>query len=58
MDIEAAVAEVAKETPAIVSVYLFGSVAEERDHQESDVDLGVLLDWSLSVGERFHPVNA
>jgi len=28
----------------IVSVYLFGSHAEHRAHQESDVDVGVLLD--------------
>ncbi|HEX9406313.1 MAG TPA: nucleotidyltransferase domain-containing protein [Thermoanaerobaculia bacterium] len=30
----------------VVSVYLFGSVAEGRSHAESDVDLGVLLDWN------------
>ncbi len=28
----------------VVSVYLFGSVAEAREHGESDVDVGVLLD--------------
>ena len=28
--------------PGVVSVYLFGSHAEERAHRESDVDLGVL----------------
>jgi predicted nucleotidyltransferase len=27
----------------VVSVYLFGSVARGADHEESDVDLGVLL---------------
>ena len=53
MDIEEAVASVARQTPAIVSVYLFGSVAEEREHQESDVDLGVLLDWKLTPDEQF-----
>lgn len=31
--------------PDVVSAYLFGSVAEERAHRESDVDLGVLLAW-------------
>lgn len=31
----------------ISSVYLFGSVAEGRAHAESDVDLGVLLDWKV-----------
>lgn len=30
--------------PAIVSVYLFGSVAEGREHRESDIDIGVILD--------------
>ena len=29
----------------VVSVYLFGSRAEDRAHRESDVDIGVLLDW-------------
>jgi predicted nucleotidyltransferase len=55
MDVEAALAEVAKATPRIVSVYLFGSVAEGRDHRESDVDVGVLLDWSAypSSHDRF-----
>jgi len=28
----------------VASVYLFGSHAEGRDHRESDVDVGVLLD--------------
>lgn len=30
--------------PGVVSVYLFGSVAEGRAHRESDLDVGVLLD--------------
>lgn len=56
MDVDAALADVAKETPGIVSVYLFGSVAEGRDHRESDVDVGVLLDRSVypTERERFH----
>lgn len=29
----------------VVSAYLFGSHAEGRAHQESDVDVGVLLRW-------------
>lgn len=53
MDIEEAVASVARQTPGIVSVYVFGSVAEGRQHQESDVDLGVLLDWKLTPDEQF-----
>lgn len=30
----------------VVSVYVFGSIAEKRAHRESDVDVGVLLDRS------------
>jgi len=32
--------------PGIASAYLFGSHAEGRDHRESDVDIGVLLQWN------------
>jgi predicted nucleotidyltransferase len=37
------------------AVYLFGSHAEGRAHRESDVDVGVLLDWRRypSSRERF-----
>ena len=38
--------------PAVVAVYLFGSVAEGRQHGESDVDVGVLLDRRLLPAER------
>jgi predicted nucleotidyltransferase len=31
----------------VVSAYLFGSHAAGRAHRESDVDVGVLLDWSV-----------
>lgn len=39
----------------VVSVYLYGSQAEERSHRESDVDVGVLLDREAfpSTRERF-----
>ncbi|MGH7321877.1 MAG: type VII toxin-antitoxin system MntA family adenylyltransferase antitoxin [Candidatus Rokuibacteriota bacterium] len=33
--------------PGIVSAYLFGSHASGRPHRESDVDVGVLLDWEV-----------
>jgi predicted nucleotidyltransferase len=36
----------------VVSVYLFGSHAEDRAHRESDVDIGVLLDRSVLPGAR------
>lgn len=36
----------------VVSVYLFGSFAEARQHAESDVDLGVLLDWTAYPTDR------
>jgi predicted nucleotidyltransferase len=32
--------------PGVVSAYLFGSHVVGRPHRESDVDVGVLLDWS------------
>lgn len=32
--------------PGLVSVYLFGSVAQGTEHRESDVDVGILLDRS------------
>jgi predicted nucleotidyltransferase len=31
----------------VVSAYLFGSHAAARAHRESDVDVGVLLDWAV-----------
>ena len=41
--------------PEVVSVYLFGSHAEGRTHNQSDVDLGVLLDINRmpTARERF-----
>lgn len=39
----------------VVSAYLFGSHAEEREHRESDVDVALLLDRSAypAARERF-----
>jgi predicted nucleotidyltransferase len=39
----------------IASAYLFGSHAEERAHRESDIDVGVLLQWDRypEPGDRF-----
>jgi predicted nucleotidyltransferase len=31
--------------PGVVSVYCFGSQSAGRAHRESDVDVGLLLDW-------------
>lgn len=41
--------------PGVASAYLYGSHAEGRAHRESDVDVGVLLDWAAhrSRAERF-----
>jgi len=41
--------------PGILSVYLFGSGARGQLHEESDVDIGVLLDRAVhpSAKERF-----
>lgn len=45
--VEDAVSKAVGEADAgIVSVYLFGSVAEARAHRHSDVDIGVLLDFA------------
>lgn len=38
--------------PGIVSIYLFGSMAEGRAHAESDVDTGVLLDRAVHPTHR------
>ncbi len=48
-----ALAEV--EAPQVSSAYLFGSVAEGREHRESDIDLGILLSWGSypTAAERF-----
>lgn len=53
--IESALSSVLAETPGIASAYLFGSVAEGREHRESDVDLGVLLSHETCprAAERF-----
>lgn len=42
-------------SPAVVSVYLFGSVSEGRSHRESDLDIGLLLRWDScpTASERF-----
>lgn len=54
-DVRPALVAVANGMPGIVSVYLFGSVAEGREHAESDVDVGVLLDRAVypTGRERF-----
>jgi len=36
----------------VASVYLFGSHAEGRAHRESDVDVGILLDWDRHPDSR------
>ena len=36
----------------IISAYLFGSHAEHREHRESDVDVGVLLDRAAYLSEE------
>jgi len=51
-DAESAAMTVLRATDGLVSAYLFGSVPEGRSHQDSDVDLGVLLSWAA------HPTAA
>lgn len=38
--------------PGVLSVYVFGSIAEGRAHAESDIDLGVLFDRDVYPDER------
>lgn len=38
--------------PGVISIYLFGSVAESRSHRESDVDLAVLFDYRVRKTTR------
>lgn len=35
------------QAPGVVSAYLFGSHGSHREHRQSDVDVGILLDWSV-----------
>ena len=55
VDIAAALAASLRQTNGLISAYLFGSVAEQRTHRESDVDVAVLLDWNQypTSRERF-----
>lgn len=55
IDVGSAVDMVTHEFPGMLAVYLFGSFAEGREHRESDVDLGFLLDRALypTEEERF-----
>ena len=55
VDIAAALAASLRQTDGLISAYLFGSVAEQRTHRESDVDVAVLLDWDQypTSRERF-----
>ncbi len=54
---ESALAEAlaARGSPAVASVYLFGSVERGQAHRESDVDIGVLLAWAThpTAADRF-----
>ena len=53
--IASALSRVLAEQPGIASAYLFGSVAEDRAHRESDADLGVLLAYEAypRAADRF-----
>lgn len=53
--LDSALRGVLGDASGVVSAYLFGSVVDGRAHRESDLDIGVLLDWTLhpSSRERF-----
>jgi predicted nucleotidyltransferase len=42
----------ARPVPGMVSAYAFGSVAEDREHAESDIDVGILFDRRIHADER------
>jgi predicted nucleotidyltransferase len=52
-DVETLLARVlAPAPPGLVSAYLFGGHAAGRAHRDSDVDVGVLLDWAAFPTSR------
>jgi predicted nucleotidyltransferase len=53
--LDSSLADCLRDSAGVVSAYLFGSVAEGRAHRESDLDVGVLLDWRTypSAADRF-----
>jgi hypothetical protein len=40
----------------IIALYLFGSRARERERADSDYDLGILFDFSVSFKERYEKI--
>lgn len=52
MEKESEIARVFREMRGTISAYLFGSFSEGREHRESDVDVGVLLDRNVHATER------
>lgn len=47
-NLDAALTQAVEAEPGgLVSAYWFGSHAEGRAHRESDIDVGVLLDWTI-----------
>lgn len=46
------IAEYFFEKPEVVAVYLFGSYAQGREKEQSDVDLGILLDRDVLSDEN------
>ena len=42
----------AREDPRIVSVYIFGSVAQERDRTGSDMDIALIIQGKIDGFER------
>jgi predicted nucleotidyltransferase len=53
-EVESALARALAESdaPDVACAYLLGSVAEQRSHRESDVDVGVLLAWTSFATKR------
>lgn len=51
-EVEARICRILRDFEGVVSLYLFGSFAEGREHGESDVDVGILLDREYYPDEK------
>jgi predicted nucleotidyltransferase len=43
-----------KDKPAVVAVYLFGSLVKNRQNKQSDIDLAILFHSELSILHKFN----
>lgn len=48
---EKSIKKILKQEPEIFAAYLYGSAATGKDHEQSDVDIGILVEKDLSRTE-------